>query len=274
MLTWLSQTVVGFFHFINDIIVSRKLILTLTKRDFKVRYLGSYLGVMWAFIQPALTILIMWFVFEVGFRAQPVSEVPFILWLSCGMIPWFFLSDAVGSASHSILENSFLVKKVVFRVSILPVVKIVSALLIHLFFITALISMFLVYGYAPSLYWFQLLYYMVAAMTILLGIAFLSSSVIIFFRDFGHIISVVMQFLFWATPIFWSYQLIPARYGHILKINPFYYIVEGYRDSLISHIGFWNRPILTLAFWAQALCLFALGALIFRRLRTHFADVI
>lgn len=138
------------YAFLNLIWNSRNLILELTRKDFKARYLGSYLGIMWAFVQPTITIFIFWFVFEVGFKSMPVDNFPFSLWLISGMLPWFFISESISGATNSIIENSYLVKKVVFRVSILPIIKTLSALFIHAFFIVFLIVMFWVYGYKPT----------------------------------------------------------------------------------------------------------------------------
>ncbi|MBO4780727.1 MAG: ABC transporter permease, partial [Selenomonadaceae bacterium] len=140
------------FGLIHDIIENRKFLWQMTKRDFKQRYLGSYLGILWAFIQPTITVMIFWFVFQVGFKSTPVNNFPFILWLVCGMFPWFFLSESISSATNSVIESSFLVKKIVFRVELLPIVKIISALVVHLFFLTVLMIMFAVYGYSASIY--------------------------------------------------------------------------------------------------------------------------
>ena len=100
--------------FVLDVFHSRELLWELTKKDFQLRYLGSYLGILWAFIQPVVTVLIFWFVFEVGFRSRPIDNFPFILWMVAGMFPWFFVADSLNSATASVTENGFLVKKVVF----------------------------------------------------------------------------------------------------------------------------------------------------------------
>ena len=76
------------------------------------------------------------------------------------------------------------------------------------------------------------------------------------------------------TPIMWKYDMVSEQYQWILKLNPMYYIVEGYRDSLIYHVGFWHRFNQTIYFWIVALGLFAIGAVIFKRLKVHFADVL
>lgn len=265
------RIMIAFFY---DIIKNRRLLISLAKNDIKVRYLGSYLGIMWAFIQPLFTICIMWFVFSVGFKTVPVSGVPFILWLIAGMIPWFFISDVMISSANSIIENSYLVKKIVFRVALLPLIKIISALFIHLFFIIFLLVIFSLYGYYPSWYSLQLVYYLFAAVCILIGFSFITSAFTVFMRDFGQFIGVLVQFLFWATPIFWSLKMIPAKYQIYFYLNPVIYITEGYRETLIYKEWFWQHPIRFIYFWSVTIGLFVIGGILFRKLKPHFADVL
>jgi lipopolysaccharide transport system permease protein/teichoic acid transport system permease protein len=134
--------------------------------------------------------------------------------------------------------------------------------------------MFLYYGYTPSLYWLQIGYYLIATVILLLGISWITSSDVIFFRDLGQLVSMAIQFGFWLTPIFWMLTMVPERFQWLFKLNPAYYITQGYRDSLINHIWFWEKPLLTLIFWAITGIFFALGAIVFRKLRPHFADVL
>ena len=125
---------------IREIFANKKLILNLAKNDFKTKYAGSYLGIVWGFIQPIVTVLVYWFVFEKGLKAGGVMnkegiQVEFVLWLIAGLVPWFLFSDALNSGTNSLLEYNYLVKKVVFNISILPVVKITSAFFVNAFFI-------------------------------------------------------------------------------------------------------------------------------------------
>ena len=149
-----------FYRFLRDIFRNKKLLIDLAKNDFKSRYINNNLGIIWAFIQPTAMIAIFWFVFQIGFKTMPVDNFPFILWLVAGIVPWFFFAESLQSATNSILSNSFLVKKVVFRVSLLPIIQIISALTVHLFFIIFLFGMFLYYGYSPTVYWLQIIYYL------------------------------------------------------------------------------------------------------------------
>ena len=263
-----------FIRFLRDLFISRSLIINLAKNDFKSRYLQNYLGILWAFIQPTTMILIFWFVFEVGFKSIPVDNFPFILWLITGMIPWFFFSESLQSATQSILSNTFLVKKIVFRVALLPIIQIISALTVHIFFLIFAMGMFLYYGFTPTLYWIQIIYYLFASIVLILGLSWLSSSIIVFFRDLGQIITMLIQFGFWLTPIFWSMKILPDKYHTIIEANPIYYLVEGYRDSFIYQVWFWEKPGLTLHYWIITITIFIIGAIVFRKLRPHFADVL
>ncbi len=264
-----------FFRFLKHIYSSRELLLTLIKNDFRKQYLGSYLGLIWAFIQPLTFIVVIWFVFEIGFRAGPTTDgTPFFLYLTTGMIPWFFISSAFTSGTNSIVANSFLVKKVSFRVSILPLVQIGSALIIHLALVGFLIGAFLLYGYMPTIYWLQLPFYMLCSIVLLLGLSWLTSAIRVFVKDVGNFIGVLMQIGFWATPIFWSIDMIPASYQWILKLNPAFYIVDGYRNTFIYETWFWENQNLTLYYFGLTIFCLAFGAIVFKRLRPHFGDVL
>ena len=114
---------------------NKRLILSLSRNDFKTKYAGSYLGIVWAFIQPVVTIMVYWFVFTIGLKAGDMAEYPFVLYLISGIIPWFFFQDALNGGTNALMEYNYLVKKVVFKISILPIVKVLSALFVHAFFV-------------------------------------------------------------------------------------------------------------------------------------------
>ncbi len=261
-------------RFMRDLVRSRHVVSELTRKDFTSRYMGSYLGLVWAFIHPVVTIGILWFVFTYGLKAGPVRNTPFIIWLMAGMVPWFFFSEALGSATGSIIENGALVKKVVFRVSLLPSVKLLSALLIHLIFVSLLLVIVTVQGRLPGWCVLQLFYYMFAMVVLLTGLSWFTCALTVFVRDLGQAITVLLQFVLWMTPIMWNIQMVPEKYQTLLKFNPIFYIIRGYRDSLIDGVWVWQRGWLTLYFWLVAGVCLLLGAFVFRRLRPHFADVL
>ena len=255
---------------------NRKLVLSLAKNDFKTKYAGSYLGIVWAFIQPIVTILVYWFVFYVGLKAGTVSDYPFVLYLVSGIVPWFFFQDALNGGTNALIEYNYLVKKVVFKISILPIVKIISALFVHVFFVAFALILCACYGYTPSLYTLQIIYYSVCTFLFVLGLVYATSAIVIFFRDLTQIISIFLQVGVWLTPIMWDINMLSSHPWLIklFKLNPMYYVVTGYRDSMLGHIGIWNHVSWTIYFWVVTILLFGLGSVIFKRLKPHFADVL
>lgn len=265
------QKITGFF---SQIFEKRYLLYHLSKRDFISKYVDSYLGLAWAIIEPILTTLILSVIFSYGFKAGMVQEIPFFLYMFSGMVAFNFFSMATGEGTNVIRGYAFLVKKVNFRLSLLPVMKNLSCSVFHIVMIGLLIIVLLLYGYTPTLYWLQIIYYFLAMNALVLGITWLTSAISIFVPDIRYIVSIGLQFLFYLSPIFWSIKNIPPRFAFLPKLNPMHYIINGYRDSFINGIPFWNDLSGTIYFWAVTISLLWFGTKIFRQLRPHFADVL
>lgn len=255
---------------------NRKLIWNLAKNDFKTKYAGSYLGIIWAFVQPIVTIMVYWFVFGLALRSSSPRPVPFVLWLVAGLIPWFFVQDGWMNGTQALLSYNYLVKKVVFKINILPVVKLLSAFFVHAFFIAVIILLYAANGYFPDLYYLQLLYYVFCLFVLLIGVSYLTSAVVVFFRDLLQVINIVLQVGVWITPIMWGFEDLGLSgiLTTILKLNPIYYIVSGYRDCLVYKVWFWEHPLLTLYFWVFTIIILVFGIKSFEKLKVHFADVL
>ncbi len=265
----------------KEVYYNRKLVFNLAKNDFKSKFAGSYLGIVWAFVQPIVTVLIYWFVFEKALHAGGQSTkaglaVPFVVWLVAGMVPWFYHQDVVISGTNVLFEYSYLVKKVVFNISTLPVVKAVSAIFVNIFFIAFGLILCTAYGFYPSLYTFQIIYYLFCLMVFSLGVVYITCAAVVFFRDLSQIISILLQVMNWFTPIMWNYDgmSLSGPIDVLIKANPLFYIVQGYRDALLNKVWFWEHGTMTVYFWFVTSMLFILGTTIFRRLKPHFADVL
>lgn len=261
------------YMLIKSIFIDRKLLWSLGINDFKVKYAGSYFGILWAFVQPICTIMVFCFVFYY-LRSAPVSDVPFALWLTTGMIPWFFFSEAWNSATTSFIEYSYLVKKVVFKIDILPIVKIISAFFVHLFFVLFMIFLYTINGFNPEIRMLGIVYYMFCMTFLVVGISFITASVVIFFKDLTQIMSIFLQILMWMTPIMWSISMLPDKIVKYFELNPMYYIVQGYRNCMIGSVSIIPDFKQTIYFWFISVLLFFIGISLFRRLKVHFADVL
>lgn len=243
-------------------------------KDLKKRYAGSIGGILWAYIQPLISILVFWFVFQVGFKNSPVDNVPFILWLVPSYVAWTYANDAIMQSSNSLYEYSYLVKKVKFKIQLLPVIKVASALIIHAFFIVFIFGIYM--GYKMPFYgtWFQVFYYTFALSCLLVGISWLVSSLSVFWKDISQIVNVLLQIGFWMAPVFWNPDTMNSTVVNVLKLNPFYYIVQGYREVFMYGKGFYEHQFLSIYFWIATIIIFLLGYFVFKRLSKHFPDLL
>lgn len=265
----------------QELYQNRRLIWKLAKNDFNTRYAGSYMGMVWAMVQPVVTVVLYYFVFEVVFQNKSTLlasgiKASYVLWLTAGLVPWFYFSEAIVQGTQALLEYNYLVKKVVFKISILPIIKIIGATFIHIFFVLIMILLYFAYGYKPDLYLIQIPYYSFCMFIFVLALSYASCAIVVFFRDLTQIINILLQVGMWATPILWDISMLKDEWEPfriIFKINPVYYVVNGYRSALFEKTWFWQDFYSTMYFWIVTAVFFGIGALIFKRLKVHFADV-
>ncbi len=258
---------------------SRRLVWKLAKNDFKKRYAGSYMGAVWAMVQPVVTVVMYWIIFEKVFGGQGPRgdngvEVPFVLFLTAGLVPWFYFNEALTNGTNALLEYNYLVKKVVFKISVLPIIKVIAATFIHAFFVLILLVVASAYGYYPNMYTLQIFYYSGCLFIFVLALSYTTCALVVFFKDLAQIINIALQIGMWVTPIMWNIEQFDNPFIVLLKLNPLVYIVNGYRSAIYEHTWFWQDFYSTMYFWIVTVVLFGIGALVFKRLKVHFADVL
>lgn len=258
-------------HLIRD---NRKIYYELIINDFRSRYNGSFLGMIWGFIQPVVTILVYWLVFRYGLKSGDRPDgVPYVFFMISGAVPWFFFSEAWGGITTCFLDYSYLVKKLNFEVRLLPLVKLGSALVVHIVFLAFTTVVLNFSGYYASWYYLQIAYYMSATAILTALAGMITASLAVYIRDVIQVVGIMIQIGFWAAPVCWGGDAGLGFLGKVLKLNPMYYCVEGYRKSLIYRQGFWEEPLYALYFWALMAVMAVLAAYMYRKLRPNFADV-
>ncbi len=255
---------------------SRHLIWKLAKNDFRKRYAGSSMGALWALAQPVVTVAMYYIVFDklMGGGGRGVEDVPFVLFLTAGLVPWFYFNEALNNGTNALREYDYLVKKVVFKISILPIIKVIAATFIHVFFVAVLLIVAALYGYYPTVYTTQILYYSACLFVFVLALCYATCAVVVFFKDLTQIIGIALQIGIWATPILWNIDSAPGEWVVILKLNPLVYIVNGYRSAIYERSWFFEDFFSTMYFWIATVVLFGIGVAVFKRLKVHFADVL
>ena len=214
----------------DNMIKNFKIVMNLAVSDFKKRFVGSYFGIIWMFVQPLATVLVYTLIFQVGFKSvPPVPGVSYVIWLIPGIIPWFYFQDSILQGTQVLYEYNYLVKKIVFNVEMLPLVKLISVFLSHICFVIIM-----------------------------------------------YIVSILMQFGMWMAPIMYDESLFANKAPiliKLIKLNPIYYIVKGYRFCMIND-KFVDFNILTLYYWIVTLVIFFMGYKVFNKLKIHFSDVL
>jgi lipopolysaccharide transport system permease protein/teichoic acid transport system permease protein len=260
--------------FLGMIIKKRSAIYELALRDFQAQNKNTYLGIIWGYIQPITYVILLVLVFKIGLRVNPGGDIPFEVYLITGMIAWQFFAANFGSLTSVIKINSSFVKKGDFSLSILHIAKILSSLVPHLVLLAVTIIVCWFYGHPPNIYNLQLIYYLGGLFFLLLGLGWITSSTSLFVQDIGNLVAIIAQFGFWFTPIVYNINRIPQKYQWIIKINPMCYVINGYRDSLIYKVPFWEKPLETLYFLCFTGVVLLIGILVFKKLKPHFGEVV
>lgn len=262
-------------QFASNLIERRTLLVQLVRRDFEQRFIGSAAGWLWGLVHPVVLLVSWIFVFQVCLHTTlPPNEVTqnYSLFLFCGFLPWLLFQETVTRSASSMLDNSNLITKTVFPSEIVPVSIFLSSLISHLIALALVIAVVGFYIGHFSLWMLSLPLYMFLIGLFAIGIAWIVSSLQVYLRDTAQVLSVVLTFWFWLTPIFITEQQFPEQFRFLLRANPLAFVVRAYRDRLLSY----RVPSLhEFAFVAvYALTAFVAGGLFFRHLKRGFADVL
>lgn len=245
----------------------RELLKTSIKKDIRGRYKNSILGVFWSFLNPLLQLAVYAIVFPLIMK----SDIPnYTVFVCCGLIPWTFFSTAISRTSFVMVENGNIIKKVYFPREILPI-SIVTSELVN-FFISTIMILAFVLAYGMGFTWYIVFYplILIVQYVLLIGISLLVSSLTVYFRDLQHFIGILLQLLFYATPIVYGMDIIPVSFQWILKLNPMSYIIDGYR-SIFYYQRMPDLVGLGIVF-AISIVLCIVGYFIFNKLQKRFAE--
>lgn len=250
------------------------LINRLARFEIKIKNTNTYLGPLWELITPAFFIAIYWFVFGYGIRSnEPVDGIPFFTWLLAGITIWFFVQPAITQGSRAIYTKIRMVSKMNFPTSAIPVYVVVSRLYPHFVLIFIVIIYMQFAGYPVSIYYVQLPYFLLSMVILVIAFVLISSTVTLVIRDVQRLIQATIRVFLYITPFLWVTADLPESIQTLLKINPLYYVVEGYRASFFGtswyFIEHWKY---TFYFWSVVIILFIIGSMLHVRFRRHFID--
>ena len=251
----------------KDLYNYRELLKTSITKDVGGKYKHSFLGVIWSFVNPLLQIAVYALVFQVILKSNIEN---YAVYLCCGLVPWQYFSSVVLRGAATIIDNGNIIKKVYFPREILPI-SVVASEGVNFLISTTIILGFVIFG-GIGLSWNILWYFLVLAIQIIvsIGIAFIVSSLTVYFRDLLHLLGILMQLLFYATPIVYSMDSVPASMKWLLMLNPMSYLIEGYRNIFYNKTMPNFKGLLIALVMGVVLCV--CGYFIFRKLEKRFAE--
>lgn len=264
---------INVFNILKDQVTHFPLIVRLAIYEIKGKYQMHYLGILWQFLNPFIQVCVYWFVFGIGLRSgKPVGDTPFLIYLLLGLIPWFFISPTIVQGSNSIYSKINLVSKMKFPVNVLPTIIIVGNTFNFLIMLMILIVICYLYGVEFSVYLLQLPYYILCMYAFIYSVTILTSTISTLIRDFQLLIQSTMRLFFFMTPIFWSMDNFSEKYKTLIELNPFTYIVNGFRDSFLTGDWFYEDWSYMFYFWSLTFLLLFVGSIIHNNFKNKFVD--
>ena len=256
---------------------SAGIIFRMSRYEDKATYQSHYLGLAWQILNPAIQVGIYYLVFGLGMnQGRKMNGFEFIVWMLVGIIQWFYINSSVMGASNSIYRQVGMVAKMKFPVSALPTINIVSNLSSYLPMVVIVILTMLNFGHMPTVFWLQGFYYFFCMFVFLIAFGVLNSTITVLVRDYHIALQSIMRLLFYVSGPIWDLdgRGLPVMLVRILKFNPFYYIIEGFRDSFLYQRGFWEKPEYTIVFWSLTLLVLVIGCHLHMKFRARFVDFI
>lgn len=256
----------------SDLWLYRELLYFLAWRDIVVRYKQTAIGVAWALIQPLLLMVILTFVF--GRLAKlPSDGIPYSLLVLCGLLPWFFFSQAFSSASSSLIGNANMVSKIYFPRMIIPFSAVAVCLVDFAITFGLLIVYALVSGVLPDWRVIALPGFLLLAISTAIGAGLWIAALNVKYRDFRYVVPYMVQIGLYISPVGFNSALVPEKWRIVYALNPMVGVIDGFRWSFLGGRTELFLPGLFLSV-ILSLGLLVSGIAYFRKTERHFADLI
>ncbi len=265
-----------FLKIINEHHTYKEQILKLARADLIKTYRGAALGWSWAIIKPTVTIFVYWFAFEIGLRSGGnVNGFPFFLWLIAGLIPWFYINDMLTIGTEAIRKYSYLVTKMKFPVATIPTFVSISKLFVDIILIIIMLLIFCAFGFSPDIYWLQLIFYVLISFVFWTTWSLFSASFAAISKDFANLVKSFVPAVLWLSGVLWDPEKIKILWlKKMLRLNPVTYIVNGFRNTLINKVWFWEQPMRLVYFFIILLIMIIIALWAYKKVRKDIPDVL
>jgi len=256
---------------LRDIWDYRELLGIFVWRDLKVRYRQTVIGVLWAIIQPLLT-MVIFSVFFGDLAKIPSYGVPYPIFSYTALLPWTFFANSINQASNSLVNSADMIKKIYFPRLTMPMASVAAGFVDFVLAFIILLGMMLYYGFIPTVNVLWLPGLIILLILTALGVSFWLSAMNVLFRDVRYMIPFIIQLWLFATPVVYPSSLLSEPWQTLYALNPMVGVVEGFRWALLG-TDTAPGPMILVSFLVALLILIS-GVYFFRRMERMFADVI
>lgn len=254
-------------------------IFCIAKYELLADMRDSKFGLFWNFASPAIQVLTYWLIFGVAWSRKPIGEIEYLPWLIVGYSAWWFMQPCIQNGCNAIFSKTNVITKMKFPVSVLPATVCLKEFFNHLCMLVITVVILFAWGYYPNIYWLGLIYYGFCAFVLAEVFALSLSVLTMLWRDVKKLMTSIMRMLMYFSPVIWECQFGDSVPFHdflntVMKMNPIYYIVEGYRNAIFYNRAFWDTPGLTIYFWCFVLVFFMFGCSLMYKFKRKIIDLI
>ena len=250
-------------------------IFCIAKYELLADMRDSKFGLFWNFASPAIQVITYWLVFGIGMQRKGYDGIPYLPWVIVGFAAWWYISPCITYGCSAVFSKKNVITKMKFPISVLPATVCVKEFFNHLCMMAITFVMLLLFGYYPSIHWLGLIYYAVCSFLFVEALALVTSVLTMIWRDVKKLVTSLMRMLMYLSPVLWpaTFSGIPVM-SFIMKLNPVYYIVTGYRDCIFFGRMPFSHPALTIYFWVVVFVLFVIGSSLMYHFKRKMVDMI
>lgn len=261
---------------LREIISNLPIVNRLARFNVRARWADNYLGSIWDYLEPTIYIGTYFLVFGMGMYNGTVGNQPYILWLLTGIIPWYFIQGSFNKGLNSIKSQLGLLTKIRFPISVAPLMPMLEELRRFIAMTVVMVLVLMAFGHMPDIYWIQFIYAFFAMFMTVLAHNLINSTLTVIVPDYKAAMSALFRLLFFTSGVIINLDAkhLPFMLVGLVKMFPFYYVLETFRDTFLYKEWFWEQGSHALFFWLLTLLMLMLGSMVQLRFRDRFIDMV
>ncbi len=250
-------------------------IFCIAKYELLADMRDSKFGLFWNFASPAIQVITYWLVFGIGMNRKGYEGVPYLPWVVVGFAAWWYVSPCITQGCSAVFSKINVITKMKFPISILPATVCAKEFFNHVCMMLITFVVVGLFGYYPNIHWLGIFYYAFCSFMFLEALSLVTSVLTMMWRDVKKLVTSLMRMLLYLSPVLW-----PAAFKDypfmtfVMKLNPVYYIVTGYRDCLLFGKSILDHPVMAVYFWVVVLILFIIGSSLMYHFKRKMVDMI